>query len=226
LAQLFSRFTTFKLLKAVALSVVAAVLTAFVAIVASYLFFPVTGVEVSGSRMFPESVVWEAVPNHASLLFLNAASLEKEIESNPWVKGATVLKDWDSGIVTVEVEEREAALNGDLDGRRVVLAGDGTELPGLGGADIERVKLDETRLEDILRVIKALQENGVELVSVDGADEGGFEATVEGRRVLFAGDVDQGQSRALVDFMEEHPEAAYFDLRSPERIVVGAESGG
>lgn len=226
MARLSQGSNALKLLKAVVLSVVVAVLTATAAVVLSYLLFPVTGVEVSGARMFPESIAWEAVPSHASLLSLNAASIEKEVESNPWVKDATVLKDWDSGIVTVEVQEREAVLNGDLDGRRIVLAADGTELPGLGGAAIARVELDETRLEDIVRVSEVLEENGVALGSVDGAGAGGFEATVEDRRVLFAGDVGDGQARALTGFMEEHPEAPRFDLRSPERIVAGAESGG
>lgn len=215
-----------KLLRSIAVSIAVALLTAAAAFVVSYLLFPVTGVEVQGARMFPESEAWEAFPDHASLLSLRTETIEARVKSNPWVKGATVLKDWDSGIVTVEVEERRAALNGELDGRRVVLASDGSELPGLGGADLERVELDETRLEEILKVSEMLEENGVSLGSVDGVGAGGFEATVEGRRVLFAGGVGDGQIRALSGFMEEHPEASYFDLRSPKRIVAGSEGSG
>ncbi len=174
--------------------------------------------------MFPELEAWEAVPSHASLPSLNSKALERRVESNSWVKGAKVLKDWESGIVTVEVEERRAVLDGDLGGRRVVLAADGTELPELGGASLERVGLDEVQLEEIVRVDKMLDENGVVLDSIDGVGPGGIEATVGGRRVLFAKDVGFGQVRALVDFMEEYSEAPYFDLRSPNRIVVGAES--
>ncbi len=213
-----------KLLSSVAISAIVAVITALAALIVSYLLFPVTGIEVRGARMFPESEVWKAVPNHASLLFLNTEALETGIESNPWVKGAKVIKDWESGIVTVEVEERRAVLDGDLGGRRVVLAADGTELPELGGASLERVGLDEVQLEEIVRVGKMLDENGVVLDSIDGVGPGGIEATVGGRRVLFAKDVGFGQVRALVDFMEEYSEAPYFDLRSPNRIVVGAES--
>ncbi len=214
-----------KFLYSIAASVVAAVLTAFTALFVSYLLFPVTGIEVQSARMLPESEAWEAVPKHASLPFLNSEALERRMTSNPWVKGAKVLKDWESGIVTVEVEERRAILNADLGDRRVVLAEDGTELPGLGGADLERVGLDEVQLEEILRVGEVLEENGVVLESIDGAGAGGVEATVEGRRVLFADGLEDGQARALNDFVEEYAEASYFDLRPPSRVVIGAEPG-
>jgi POTRA domain, FtsQ-type len=214
-----------KLLYSIAASVVAAVLTAFTAFFVSYLLFPVTGIEVQSARMFPESEAWEAVPKHASLPFLNSEALERQTASNPWVKGAKVLKDWESGIVTVEVEERRAILDADLGDRQVVLAEDGTELPGLGGADLERVGLDEVQLEEILRVGEVLNENGVVLDSIDGAGAGGVEATVEGRHVLFADGLEDGQARALTDLMEEYAEASYYDLRPPSRVVIGAEPG-
>jgi hypothetical protein len=214
-----------RFLRPLAISATVAALTAVTALIVSYLLFPVTGIEVHGARMFPQSEAQKAVPNHASLLFLNTDTLERQIESNSWVKGAEVIKDWESGIVTVEVEEREAMLDGDLDGRRIVLAADGTELPGLGGADLNRVELDEVQLEEILSVGKVLEENEVVLDSVDAVSAGGVEATVEGRRVLFGGEVGDGQARALKDLMKDHPNAPYFDLRSPERVVIGAEPG-
>jgi len=226
LARLYLWLPWRKLLWSVAISAIVAVLTALAALIASYLLFPVTGMEVRGARMFPESEAWEAVPNHASLLFLNVGALERRVESNPWVKGAKVIKDWESGIVTVEVEERKAVLNGDLGGRRVVLAADGTKLPGLGGADLERVGLDEVQLEEILRVSEVLEENGIVIDSIDGVGADGVETTVEGGRVLFAKDVGDNQARALTRFVEEHPEALYFDLRSPNRVVIGVEPGG
>ena len=214
-----------KFLRPVAISGAVALLTAFAALIVSYLLVPVTGVEVKGARMFPESEAWEAFPEHASLLLLNVDALERRIESNPWVKGVEVLKDWESGIVTVEVEERRPVLDGDLGGRRIMLSADGTELPGLGGVGLERIAIDEVQLEEILRVGEVLDENGVTLDSVDRVDAKGVEATVEGRRVLFAGYVGDGQVRALEGFIEEHPEIPYFDLRSPERVVTGAEPG-
>jgi hypothetical protein len=176
--------------------------------------------------MFPESAVWNAVPDRASLLTLNTASLEGKIESNPWVKGAEVTKNWDSGIVTVEVEERRAVLDAEVEGRRVILAADGEMLPGPGGADLERVELGEDLLGEVVEFARVLQINGVRLDSVDEAGPGGIEATVEGRRVVFSGDVDAGQARALEAVMSEHPEAPIFDLRSPQRIVVGGPSNG
>jgi cell division septal protein FtsQ len=201
-----------------------AVLTALIALAVSYLFFPVTGMEVEGARMFPESEAWEAIPEHASLLSLNADAIERRIESNPWVKGAEVIKDWESSIVTVQVEERKAVLDGDLDGRRIVLAADGTELPGLGGASLARVKIgDEVQLEEISSVGKVLEESGVVLDSIDIVDARGVEASVEGYRTLFAREVRGGQARVLKGLMEEQPEASYFDLRSPERVVAAAE---
>ena len=213
-----------KLFWPVAISAAAAVLTALVALAVSYLFFPVTGLEVKGARMFPESEAWEAMPEHASLLSLNTDALESRIESNPWVKGVEVIKDWESGIVTVQVEERKAVLDGDFDGGRIVLAADGTKLPGLGGASLARVGIDdEVQLEEISRVGKVLEESGVVLDSIDAINAGGVEATVEGRRVLFAGEVGEGQALVLKGLMEERPGASYFDLRSPERVVTPAE---
>ena len=201
-----------------------AVLTALIALAVSYLFFPVTGMEVEGARMFPESEAWEVIPEHASLLSLNADAIERRIESNPWVKGAEVIKDWESGIVTVQVEERKAVLDGDFDGRRIVLAADGMELPGLGGASLARVEIDdEVQLEEISSVGKVLEESGVVLDSIDIVDARGVEASVEGYRTLFARKVGGGQARVLKGLMEEQPEASYFDLRSPERVVAAAE---
>ena len=175
--------------------------------------------------MFPEREAWDALPERASFLTLDEEELEREIRVNPWVKSAKVLKNRDSGIVVVEVEERKAVLNGDLGRGSGVWAADGTHLPGLGGAHLKQVGLDEGRLEEILDVCGAVEENGVRLDSVDGVGAGGVEATVEGRRVLFGGEVGAGQIRALEGVMKEHPEAPYFDLRSPERIVVGAAEG-
>jgi hypothetical protein len=174
--------------------------------------------------MFHEAEAWDTVPNYASLLFLDAEFLERQLKTNPWVKGIRVLKDWKSGIVTIEVEERRAVLNGDLGGRRILLSADGTRLPGLGGADLARVGLDEVQLEEISKVGEVLEENGVVLDSVDEVGPGGVEATVAGRRVLFAGEVDEGQAQALTGFMDKYPKASYFDLRSPNRVVVGTES--
>ena len=215
-----------KLLLSVAISATVAVVTTLAAFAVCYLLFPVTGIEVHGARMFSQSEAWEAVPYYASLLSLNAEALERRVESNPWVKDAKVIKDWESGIVTVEVEERRAVLDGDLGGRRVVLAADGTELPGLGKASLKRVELDEAQLEEIMRISEVLEENGVTLDSVDGVGAGGFEATVESYPVLFTGEVGETQAQVLADLAEKHPESAYFDLRSPNRIVVGTGSEG
>ena len=174
--------------------------------------------------MFPESEAWDAVPIRASLLTLNTASLEKEVESNLWVKGAVVTKNWESGIVTVQVEERRAVLDAEVDGRRVILSADGEELPGLGGASLGRVELDEDQLGDVLEFARTLEGNGIRLDSVDEAGAGGIEATVEGRRVVFSGGIGEGRARALEGIMSDHPEAQIFDLRSPQRVVVGEQS--
>jgi POTRA domain, FtsQ-type len=205
--------------------VAAALLTTTRVFVVSYLYLPVTGVQVIGARMFPESEAWNAVPNRASLLTLNAASLESEVESNPWVKGAVVTKNWESGIVTVQVEERRAVLDAEVGRRRVILAADGEELPGLGGASLERVELDEDQLGEVLEFTRILERNGVRLDSVDEAGPGGIEATVEGRRVVFSEGISGEQARALVGIMGDHPEARIFDLRSPQRVVVGGAKG-
>ena len=212
------------LLHALALSAAVAALTTATVFVISYLCAPVAGVQVIGARMFPELEAWNAIPNRASLLTLNAATLQEKIESNPWVEGAVVTKNWDSGIVTVQVEERRAVLDAEVDGRRTILAADGTRLPGLGGADLERVELDEDLLGEVVEFARVLDSNGVRLDSIDEAGPGGIEATVEGRRVVFSGDISGGQARVLEGVMAEHPDAEIFDLRSPQRVVVGGSS--
>ena len=217
--------SAWRLLRAVVLSAAVAALTAVVVYAGAYLLFPVTGLEVTGARMFPESEAWRALPDRASLLTLNTGALERKIESNPWVQSAEVLKNWESGIVTVEVEERRPVLDGDLEGRRIVLSADGTELPGLGGAGLKQIELDEVQLEEILRVGEVLKESGVTLDSIDEVGAKGVEATVEGRSILFTGNVGSGQVRALKGLIGEHPATPYFDLRSPERVVIGAEAG-
>jgi POTRA domain, FtsQ-type len=206
--------------------VVVAALTTVTVFVVTYLYLPVTGVQVVGARMYPESEVWNAVPDRASLLTLNTTSLEQKVESNLWVKGAEVTKIWESGIVMVQVQERYAILEAEINGRRVVVSADGEELPGLGGADLGRVELDEDQLGEILEFARVLESNGVRLDSIDEAGPGGIEATVEGRRVVFSGDIEQGQARALREIMSEHPEAGIFDLRTAQRIVVGGQSNG
>ena len=212
--------------RAIVISVAVGAITTVVVFVASYLYLPVSGVQVVGARMFPESEAWKAVPDRASLLTLNTESVERNVESNPWVKGAEVTKNWESGIVTVQVEERRAVLDAEVNGRCVILAADGEKLPGLGGANLGRVELDEDQLGEVLEFERVLESNGVRLDSIDEAGPGGIEATVEGRRVVFSGDVSEGQARALKGIMSENPGAPIFDLRSPQRVVVGGPSNG
>ena len=133
-------------------------------------------------------------------------------------------ENWKSGIVTVQVEERRAVLYAEVDGRRTILSSDGKELPGLGGAGLARVKLDRDQVGEILEFARVLNRSGVTLDSVDGAGAAGIEATVEGRPVIFSRDVDKGQVEALKDIMPEHPDARVFDLRSPDRVVVGVQA--
>jgi hypothetical protein len=172
--------------------------------------------------MYPESEVVNAVPDNASLLTLNKKLLEEKVESNPWVEGAEVNENWNSGIVTVQVEERRPMLYAEVDGREIILSADGEELPGLGGASLTKLELDRDQVGEILDFAKTLHMNGVRLDSIDGVDAGGIRATVTGRPVIFSGDVTDGQAEALKNIMPQHPDARIFDLRSPDRIVVGA----
>ena len=192
--------------------------------VVAYLSFPVTGIRVEGATMYPESDAWDAVSEHASLLTLNEEKLERRVEANPWVEGAEVLEDNESGIVMVKVEERRPVLDAEVEGERRTLALDGGELPGLGGASVARVELDEDQVGDVLRVGRVLREGGLQMESVDAAGPGGIAATVEGRKVVFAEDVSEDQVRALGDVMGRWREAAVFDLRSPGRVVVTADA--
>ncbi len=177
--------------------------------------------------MYPAANAWEAVPQRSSLLTLNTDSLKDKMKTDPWVKGVEVTKKWSSGIVLVEVEERVAVIDADLEGRRVIMAGDGTELPGLGKSDLESVSLDGERLKGILETVEILKDNGVDLDSVDAVDAAGVQATVEGRRIVFGDVVRDGQAKILQDVMERNPDAGRFDLRSPGRVVVsGTERDG
>ena len=172
--------------------------------------------------MYPESEVTNALPDYASLLTLNEEMLERNLESHPWVQGIEVNDDWNSGIVTVQVEERRPVLDAEVNGRRFVLSADGEELPGPGGAGLRRVKLDRDQVGEILVFASKLHGSGLTLESVDRAGAGGIEATVEGREVIFSGNVGEPRVMALKQIMPKHPDARIFDLRSPERVVVGA----
>jgi hypothetical protein len=195
-----------------------------VVVIVAYLMFPVTGIRVEGASMYPESDAWDAVSQHASLLTLNEENLERRIESNSWVESAEVLGNSESGIVTVEVEERRPILDAEVEGERRTLALDGGELPGLGGASLSMVELGEDQVGDVLRVGRDLREGGLRLQSVDSAGPGGIAATVDGRRVVFADDVSEAQVRALGDLMDRWPEPLVFDLRSPGRVVVTGDA--
>lgn len=181
---------------------------------------------MEGNEMLRESAILEDIPDRASLLMIRARDLERQVDSNPWVKGVSVNKSWGSGMVVVEVEERDAVLNASLaSGGRVVLAQDGTELPGLGGASLSPLEVDRVRLDEIRSGQEALEENGVEVESVESAGARGVELSVRGHGgrapVLFSDGIGGGQARVLEGLLRERPEARYFDLRTPERVVVG-----
>ncbi|HZY66759.1 MAG TPA: FtsQ-type POTRA domain-containing protein [Rubrobacteraceae bacterium] len=212
------------LLRPVCVSLAVAVLTAIVVYIGAYLTYPVTGVQVEGERMLPETQVWNSIPDRASLLTLNAGLLERRLKSNPWVKGAEVLKNWRSGIVTVEVEERRPVLKGEVGGREVVFAADGSELPRLGGAGLPAIELNQKRLESVLSSGQTLEKSGVAMESIADAGPGGVEALVEGRRVIFSGEVRPEQAETLPEIIRQNPDVPVFDLRSPERIVIGGTS--
>lgn len=210
-----------RVLRGISLSLAVAGLTAAVVFIFAYLVYPVTGTRVEGARMYPASEVSQVVSDGASLLTLNAEMVERQVETNPWVKGAEVTKEWRSGIVLVQVEERRAVLDGVLNERRIILAADGTELPGLGGASLGRVEVDEDHVEEILRAGRNLRRHGITLQSVDDVGAGGIEATVEGRKIIFANRLADAQMKALQSIMRRNPKAPIFDLRSPGRVVVG-----
>lgn len=112
-------------------------------------------------------------------------------------------------------------LDGVLNERRIILAADGTELPGLGGASLGRVEVDEDHVEEILRAGRNLRSHGIALQSVDDVGAGGIEATVEGRKIIFADRLTDEQVEALTGIMRRNPKASLFDLRSSGRVVVG-----
>ncbi|MDQ3251360.1 MAG: FtsQ-type POTRA domain-containing protein [Actinomycetota bacterium] len=196
--------------------------TTIIVVLLTYLSFPLTGVRVEGARMYPKYEAASAIPDHASLITLNSEMLERRVESNLWVQGAEVNENWKSGIVTVQVEERRPVLDAEVDGRRFVISSDGKELPGLGGASLERVELDRDQVREILEFARTLHDSGLSLDSVDEVGAGGIGATVEGRRVIFSRAVGERRAMALKRIMPEHPDARVFDLRSPERVVVGS----
>jgi len=206
--------------------VAVAVATTLTLLLITYLNFPVTGVRVEGASMYPESEAVNAVPDHASLLTLNTDLLEARVESNVWVEGAEVNENWKSGIVTIQVEERRPMLYAEVDGREVVLSSDGEELPGPGGLGLDRMELDRDQVGEILDFARTLHDNGMRVDSVDGAGAYGIRATVQSRTVIFSRDVDDRQADALRNIMPEHPHARLFDLRSPDRVVVGAPVQG
>ncbi|MBA2534543.1 MAG: FtsQ-type POTRA domain-containing protein [Rubrobacter sp.] len=181
---------------------------------------------VEGASMYPESEAVNAIPDQASLLTLNTDLLEAGVESNVWVEGAEVNENWKSGIVTVQVEERRPMLYAEVDGREIILSSDGEELPGLGGAGLDLMVLDRDQVGEILDFARTLHDNGMTVDSVDGTGAYGIRATVQDRPVIFSRDVDNRQAGALKSIMAEHPDARLFDLRSPDRVVVGVPVQG
>lgn len=198
-------------------------------LISLYLLFPVGKVRVEGNERLADSAILEQIPEHTSLPLVGARGMEREVDSNPWVKDVSVNKKWDSGMVVVEVEERDAALNASLaGGRQVVLAEDGTRLPGLGGDSLSRIELDRVRLDKIRSAQETLEESGVEVEAVESVGARGVELSVRGpggsrSLVLFADGIGAGQARVLRGLLRERPEARYFDLRTPERVIVGGE---
>ena len=141
----------------------------------------------------------------------------------------SVNKSWRSGTVTVQVEERVPSLNVKLQsGGSVVVAEDGTRLPGLGGASLPEVELDADRLDEVQSIQRTLDEGGIEVESVNSVGAQGIVFSVsrsEGpdARVITSDDVRIGQVRVLDNLLRERPEARYFDLRTPERVIASKE---
>lgn len=203
---------------------------ASVVLIALYLMFPLNDIRVEGNEMLPDSALLEDVPDRTNLPMIRASDLERGLNSNPWVEGVDVNKDWDSGTVVVKVKERDAALNASLtSGERVVLAEDGTRLPGLGGASLSEIEVGRVRLKEIQEGQSSLERNGVEVESVESAGGEGVELSVKGSegsgasgsKVVFSGGIGGGQARMLDELLSERSEARYFDLRTPGRVVVG-----
>ena len=214
-----------QLLRSISVTIALIALATIAVYIAAYFLLPIKDVQVKGNRMLPKKEVAQDIPDHTSLLTLNSQALKRNLKSNSWVKGVGVTKDWQSGIVTVEVKERHAVLSAEVGKKRIILAQDGTELPGFGGANLKTLKLDRSRLEEIVRAGKVLQRNGIELQSVDASGPGGVRASIRGHRVVFSGDIGRDQVQALVGIMKKNPKAGVFDLRSPERVVVGPPDG-
>lgn len=192
-----------------------------------YLLFPVEEVRVEGNERLSKPAVLESIPDRASLPTTQARNLEGQLNSNPWVKGIEVSRDWDSGIVVVKVKERDAVLNASLvGGEKVVLAEDGTRLPGLGGASLAEIEVGRMRLEEIREAQEVLEEHGVSVESVEEVGARGVELSVRGPegakvRALYSDGIGGGQARVLKGLLRERPEVRYFDLRIPGRVVVG-----
>lgn len=220
-----SRKLTTHVLRTSLISVFTGVVAATAIFIGAYIAFPLKDVTVSGTEMLPESEVEQLVSSRASLLTLNATSLENEIEASPWARSADVRRDWGKSEVVVDVDERKPAIRVSVDGRDSVLASDGTVLPGDGGAALPTVEIEGWRVPEVLAAARVLEEGGAGLDSVDSVGAGGIRATVAGRRVLLSDSVGGGQVDALEKVMQKNPARAVFDLRSPGRVVVSTPEG-
>lgn len=213
-------------LRKICVSLAVAILAFITVFIISYLLFPVTGIEVHGERMLPQKEAKQAIPDHTSLLTLNSWTLERRLKSNPWVKDVRVYRDWNSGIVTVEVKEHHAAMKARLKSGKEFLAEDGTQLPDAGGAKLKTIDLDRGRLEEVAAAMKVLENNGVGVESIKRVDAGGVEAIAEGKILRFSDHVEPRQAQALNLLLKSQSDAHVFDLRSPERVVVGPLGAG
>ena len=126
--------------------------------------------------------------------------LKDKLESHPWVQGAEVNENWNSGIVTVQVEERRPVLDAEVDGRRFVLSADGEELPGPGGAEPREGGVGSRPGRGDLGVREDVAQERVEArLDRRGWCRRASRPRWKAARVIFSGDVGDGQAMALED---------------------------
>ena len=91
--------------------------------------FRITSVAINGRKQLSQDEVLAVggVNGHASLLFLDAASVREKLKASPWIADATVLKLY-PGHLRIDIVERKAFALWQRDGRLSVISDDGTVL--------------------------------------------------------------------------------------------------
>lgn len=162
-------------------------------------------IEIGGASNTDRSALLAAaaIPADAPMVSIDESAVEQRLEALPWIRSASVARDW-PGTVRIQVSEREpiavvgdgsGAVVVDRDGRALGPAGD-LELPVVGGDPVEvGEQLSATQRWATAIVADLPAELGAEVAAASATPSGLRLTLVDGIEVRW-GDGGQGTAKA------------------------------